>query len=102
VLVGFDPCDAERVALADEPVGGPGGGVAGVVPARERGPQHGSAEVGTPFPHQAVGHRASLRPVFQVPVYSAAMGLCTADEYRASLDDGRVLWYRGRRVPDIL
>jgi aromatic ring hydroxylase len=30
------------------------------------------------------------------------MGLSTADEYRASLHDGRVLWYRGRRVPDIL
>jgi aromatic ring hydroxylase len=30
------------------------------------------------------------------------MGLSTADEYRASLDDGRVLWYRGQRVPDIL
>src|SRR3954465_15902648 len=30
------------------------------------------------------------------------MGLSTADEYRASLRDGRTLWYRGRRVPDIL
>ena len=30
------------------------------------------------------------------------MGLSTADEYRVSLDDGRVLWYRGRRIPDIL
>ena len=30
------------------------------------------------------------------------MGLTTADEYRASLRDGRTLWYRGRRVPDIL
>jgi 4-hydroxybutyryl-CoA dehydratase/vinylacetyl-CoA-Delta-isomerase len=30
------------------------------------------------------------------------MGLTTADGYRASLDDGRVLWYRGRRIPDIL
>jgi 4-hydroxybutyryl-CoA dehydratase / vinylacetyl-CoA-Delta-isomerase len=29
------------------------------------------------------------------------MGLTTADEYRASLHDGRVLWYRGQRVPDI-
>src|SRR3954469_12388471 len=30
------------------------------------------------------------------------MGLSTADEYRASLRDGRTLWYRGRRVTDIL
>ena len=30
------------------------------------------------------------------------MGLSTADQYRASLRDGRTLWYRGRRVPDIL
>ena len=30
------------------------------------------------------------------------MALSTADEYRASLRDGRTLWYRGRRVPDIL
>ncbi len=30
------------------------------------------------------------------------MGLSTADEYRDSLRDGRTLWYRGRRVPDIL
>jgi aromatic ring hydroxylase len=30
------------------------------------------------------------------------MGLSTADEYRTSLRDGRVLWYRGQRVPDIL
>ncbi|MFI5053251.1 MAG: 4-hydroxyphenylacetate 3-hydroxylase N-terminal domain-containing protein [Acidimicrobiia bacterium] len=30
------------------------------------------------------------------------MPLLTADEYRASLRDGRTLWYRGRRVPDIL
>jgi 4-hydroxybutyryl-CoA dehydratase / vinylacetyl-CoA-Delta-isomerase len=30
------------------------------------------------------------------------MALMTADEYRASLRDGRTLWYRGRRVPDIL
>src|SRR3979409_2137707 len=30
------------------------------------------------------------------------MGLSTADEYRESLRDGRTLWYRGRRVPDIL
>jgi len=28
--------------------------------------------------------------------------LLTADEYRASLQDGRTLWYRGRRIPDIL
>ena len=30
------------------------------------------------------------------------MGLLTADEYRVSLRDDRTLWYRGRRVPDIL
>jgi 4-hydroxybutyryl-CoA dehydratase/vinylacetyl-CoA-Delta-isomerase len=30
------------------------------------------------------------------------MGLSTADEYRESLRDGRTLWYRGQRVPDIL
>ena len=30
------------------------------------------------------------------------MGLTTADDYRASLRDGRTLWYRGRRVHDIL
>src|SRR2546425_30940 len=30
------------------------------------------------------------------------MGLRTADEYRASLRDGRTLWYRGKRVDDIL
>ena len=30
------------------------------------------------------------------------MPLLTADEYRASLQDGRTLWYRGRRIPDIL
>ena len=30
------------------------------------------------------------------------MGLRTADEYRASLQDGRVLWYRGKRVDDVL
>jgi len=28
--------------------------------------------------------------------------LLTADEYRATLQDGRTLWYRGRRIPDIL
>jgi 4-hydroxybutyryl-CoA dehydratase / vinylacetyl-CoA-Delta-isomerase len=28
--------------------------------------------------------------------------LLTADEYRASLRDGRTLWYRGRQIPDIL
>ena len=84
VLVGIDARDTERIVLADEPVGGPGGGVAGVVPARERGDEQGSTEVRTLFPHQAVGHRVSLRPR-SVPVYSAAMGLSTADEYRASL-----------------
>ncbi len=30
------------------------------------------------------------------------MGLRTAEEYRASLRDGRTLWYRGKRVDDIL
>jgi aromatic ring hydroxylase len=30
------------------------------------------------------------------------VGLRTADEYRASLRDGRTLWYRGKRVDDIL
>src|SRR5215471_11325620 len=30
------------------------------------------------------------------------MGLMTADDYRSSLRDGRTLWYRGRRIPDIL
>ncbi len=30
------------------------------------------------------------------------MGLRTADEYRASLRDGRRLWYRGKRVDDVL
>lgn len=30
------------------------------------------------------------------------MALRTADEYRASLQDGRVLWYRGKRVDDVL
>ena len=30
------------------------------------------------------------------------MGLRTADEYRESLRDGRSLWYRGKRVDDIL
>jgi 4-hydroxybutyryl-CoA dehydratase/vinylacetyl-CoA-Delta-isomerase len=30
------------------------------------------------------------------------LGLRTADEYRASLRDGRTLWYRGKRVDDIL
>jgi len=29
------------------------------------------------------------------------LGLRTADEYRASLRDGRTLWYRGKRVDDI-
>ena len=32
----------------------------------------------------------------------AHMGLRTADEYRASLRDGRTLWYRGKRVDDIV
>src|SRR5262249_43993148 len=102
VLVGFDERDPERVLLADEPVGGAGRGVAGVVPTRERGHEHRVAKLRTPFPHQPVGHRVSLRLSLTAPVYSAAMALCTADEYRASLDDGRTLWYRGRRVPDIL
>jgi aromatic ring hydroxylase len=30
------------------------------------------------------------------------VGLRTAEEYRASLRDGRTLWYRGKRVDDIL
>src|SRR5713101_2556563 len=30
------------------------------------------------------------------------MGLRSADDYRASLRDGRILWYRGRLIPDIL
>jgi 4-hydroxybutyryl-CoA dehydratase/vinylacetyl-CoA-Delta-isomerase len=30
------------------------------------------------------------------------MGLRTADEYRQSLRDGRTLWYRGKRVDDIV
>ena len=30
------------------------------------------------------------------------MALRTADEYRSSLQDGRVLWYRGKRVDDVL
>ena len=30
------------------------------------------------------------------------MALRTADEYRSSLRDGRVLWYRGKRVDDVL
>src|SRR5436190_8680868 len=30
------------------------------------------------------------------------MALSTADEYRSSLRDGRTLWYRGTRIPDIL
>lgn len=30
------------------------------------------------------------------------MGLRSADEYRTGLQDGRRLWYRGRRVPDLL
>jgi 4-hydroxybutyryl-CoA dehydratase / vinylacetyl-CoA-Delta-isomerase len=30
------------------------------------------------------------------------MGLRTADEYRESLRDGRTLWYRGKRVDDIV
>ncbi len=30
------------------------------------------------------------------------MGLRTADEYRSSLRDGRTLWYRGKRVDDIV
>ncbi len=30
------------------------------------------------------------------------MGLRTADEYRESLRDGRVLWYRGKRIDDAL
>lgn len=29
------------------------------------------------------------------------MGLRTADEYRASLRDGRTLWFRGKRIDDI-
>ena len=29
------------------------------------------------------------------------MGLRSAAEYRESLRDGRVLWYRGARVPDV-
>src|SRR5690242_2165320 len=32
----------------------------------------------------------------------ANLGLRTADEYRSSLRDGRTLWYRGKRVDDIL
>jgi len=30
------------------------------------------------------------------------MALLTADEYRESLRDGRAVWYRGRRVPDVI
>jgi len=30
------------------------------------------------------------------------LGLRTADEYRESLRDGRTLWYRGKRIDDIL
>ena len=30
------------------------------------------------------------------------MALRTADEYRESLRDGRVLWYRGKRIDDAL
>jgi 4-hydroxybutyryl-CoA dehydratase/vinylacetyl-CoA-Delta-isomerase len=30
------------------------------------------------------------------------MALLTPDEYRASLRDGRTVWYRGQRIPDIL
>src|SRR2546425_8958897 len=30
-----------------------------------------------------------------------SMALRTADEYRQSLRDGRVLWFRGERVPDL-
>ena len=30
------------------------------------------------------------------------MALRTADEYRTSLQDGRVMWYRGKRVDDVL
>ena len=30
------------------------------------------------------------------------MGLRSADEYRESLRDGRVMWYRGQRVPCVL
>ena len=62
----------------------------------------GSTEVRMAFPDQTVAHRASSRPAFSVPVCSSARCPCrTADEYRESLRDGRVLWYRGRGVDDV-
>ena len=60
VLVGFDGRDPARIALADEPVGGAGRGVAGVVPTGEGGDEKGPTEHRTLLPDQAIGHRVSL------------------------------------------
>ena len=71
VLVRIDRREPSRIVLTDEPVGGARGGVAGVVPARERGDEERSTEGGTSFPHQPVGHRASLGPPSRVPRWAS-------------------------------
>ena len=59
VLVGVDRRERRGAVsrVPHEPVGGAGGGVAGVVPALEGGDEHGVAQLGPSFPVQAVGHR---------------------------------------------
>ena len=61
--------------LADEPVGGPGGGVAGVVPALERGDEQRVAKLGRCSQTRPSAIASAYGQPFMVPVYSAAMGL---------------------------